>query len=453
LIYDGSEINEFIPIDYPGRVNVLEEREWKPEFEKLEDRLDHVFQNPLGYDQSFQEIITQNYGVNNKILLLIDDNTRPNVHTKILLPLLIPQLYRWGVDREDIHILFTSGTHRPPTEKEQKEILGPEIWEEVRGRLHAHDCDSGCVDTGMESSQGTPIIINEHLLTADIVVPVTDSELHYFAGVAGTVKSLIPGIAHRTTINKNHVKIFDPELGFNPGCRLGNIEGNPMINEIEEMAGKISSKIPIFGIDAIFSLRSEKIIYLNAGDLIKLHEEAAKRVASYRKVKMDEPANLVIISSKQLGLNLYQTGKAIHAAWHATKKGGEGKMIVLASCRDGVGNDPYLKTMHECTNMSLKKAMKYALENYCTEETFRIGNQKPIDVFRILMSIGEGNIQFITEMDHELMKNPLRMNPIEKRRGENARDALRRVIDDYISKAEYPNIHVIPDPGILITQK
>jgi len=51
------------------------------------------------------------------------------------------------------------------------------------------------------------------------------------------------------------------------------------------------------------------------------------------------------------------------------------------------------------------------------------------------------------------MKKPLRMNPIEKRKGENVRDVLRRVIDDYTSKAENPSIHVIPDPGILITQE
>ena len=40
---------------------------------------------------------------------------------------------------------------------------------------------------------------------------------------------------------------------------------------------------------------------------------------------------------------------------------------------------------------------------------------------------------------------------LEKRKGENVRDTLRRVIDDYISKAEYPHIHIITDPGILIT--
>lgn len=455
LLYDGNVINEFIPQNYNGLVKVLEETNWKPEFENLEDKLDDVLDNPVGYTESLEQLVTRYYGKHNKILLLLDDNTRPNEHTKILLPLLLPRLLDYGITKEDIHILFASGTHRAPTPTEQKIILGTNIWTEYQERLLVHDCDKDCTDLGIQSSMGTPIIINEHVMTADLVIPITDSELHYFAGVAGTIKELIPGVAARRTANRNHVRLFDKKLGFKTACRLGNVDRNPVITDIKEMVSEITKKVPLFGIDAIFGLHSGKIVYLNAGDLIKLHEAAARRIVAMRTVEINSPADIVIVSAKQLGINLYQTGKAIHTAWNAVKRGGKGKIIILAACRDGVGSDSYLQSMDQCKTKPLDQALEYVLAHYCTEETFRIGHQKPVDLIRILQSIGETNIHMVTEMDPELLKSTFRINPIDKRSEESVRTILRSVINEQMEQGEgeYPSIYVIPDPGVLIVQK
>ncbi|MFQ5819206.1 MAG: lactate racemase domain-containing protein [Candidatus Heimdallarchaeota archaeon] len=457
LLYDGKLVNHFIPKNYNGHVQILEETNWEPEFENLEDRLDEVLTNPVGYTESLKQLVTRYYGKTNKIMLLVDDNTRPNEHTKILLPLLLPRLLDYGVTKEDIHILFASGTHRAPTPTEQKIILGSNIWTEYQEQLLVHNCDKDCTDLGIQSSMGTPIIINEHVVTADLVIPITDSELHYFAGVAGTIKELIPGVAARRTTNRNHVRLFDKKLGFKAACRLGNVDGNPVINDIKEMVSEIAKKVPHFGIDAIFGLHSGKIVYLNAGDLIKLHEAAARRIVAMRTVEINSPADIVIVSAKQLGINLYQTGKAIHTAWNAVKRGGKGKIIVLAACRDGVGSDSYLQSMDQCKTKPLDQALKYVLAHYSTEETFRIGNQKPVDLIRILQSIEETNIHMVTEMDPGLLRNTFRINPIDKRPEESVGTVLRRVITDQMARGEeegeYPSIYVIPDPGVLIVQK
>lgn len=454
LLYNGEVINKFIPANHKGLVKVLEEKEWKPEFKNLEERLDEVLANPIGSTESLKQLVARYYGKTNKIILLVDDNTRPNEHTKILLPLLLPRLLDYGVTKEDIHILFASGTHRAPTPPEQKIILGSEIWTEYQERLLIHDCDKGCIDLGMQSGLGTPIIINEHVMTADIVIPITDSELHYFAGVAGTIKELIPGVAARRTINRNHVRLFDRELGFKAACRLGNVNGNPVITDIKEMVSEIAKKVPLFGIDAIFGLHSRKIVYLNAGDLVKLHEAAARRIVAMRTVEINSPADIVIVSAKQLGINLYQTGKAIHTAWNAVKRGGKGKIIVLAACRDGVGSDSYLQSIDQFKTKPLDQALESVLAHYCTEETFRIGNQKPVDLIRILQTIGETNIHMVTEMDPELLKSTFRINPVEKGPEESVIAVLRRVLTDLVAweKREkggsYPLIYVIPDPGV-----
>jgi len=78
LLYNGNVINEFIPQNYNGLVKVLEETNWKPEFENLEDKLDDVLDNLVGYTESLEQLVARYYGKHNKILLLLDDNTRPN---------------------------------------------------------------------------------------------------------------------------------------------------------------------------------------------------------------------------------------------------------------------------------------------------------------------------------------------------------------------------------------
>ncbi|MHA1303929.1 MAG: lactate racemase domain-containing protein [Candidatus Heimdallarchaeaceae archaeon] len=446
----GEEyINYFIPTEYKEQTKFLH----PPDFSKkkqyegtIEEALEKVLENPIGYDVSFSELLKSKYQPGNPVVIVIDDYTRPNIHTKIVLPPFLKIIISLGIPKEDIRILIATGTHRMPKDSEYVKMVGKEVYEEYKDIIISHDCEKNFTMVG-ESKAGTPMGFDSLVFESSILITITDTELHYFAGVAGTIKEICPGIAARVTVNRNHPKMFDRELGFVPGCRLGNAdETNPVISDIKDMVLKLKEKVTIFGIDTIVT--EGEIVYINAGDLVELHEEAKKQIVPMRTVEVPKPGDLVIVGVQSWGINLYQTGKGIHAAWNAVRKDGKGEILVVAPCPDGVGNANYAKTMEESKDMSLQEALEYVLDNYCSEETFRIGNQKPVDLLRIVKTVGEGNLKIITDMPEEEVKI-YRMVPLKKP-SEEPLDVLRKEVKDYMEKNPEASIYIMDDPGLYV---
>jgi nickel-dependent lactate racemase len=443
--YGSETIHQFLPDD-KGIIKVIESPEIQSSIKDLPSDLVHAIENPLG-TLPLKELVAQHYpGSGKKVLLIADDNTRPNRHTRILFPLICDYLIQeCGVDKGDLGILIASGTHRPPTEKEIKErILGKEICEQYCDNILIHNDQENLVDLGI-SSRNTPITINQDALEACLLITVSDSEYHYFAGVAGTVKQLFPGIAGRTTINTNHTQIFDNETGFKTVCRLGNTFGNPVISDMKEMAEIVKEKTPVFCIDAIMD-RGE-ITAVNAGDIIAMHDLANDLLYKRRVIEVEKGADLVIISMGKIGINLYQAGKGIHAAWNAVKKPG-GTILILAPCQDGVGSEGYRDSMKAVKDLDLDQAMNWVIDHTCSRETFRIGNQKPVDILRILKSLGEGRIRIMSEMEPEELKDIYRLDAIPDH-GSPA-DSLREFVSNFLDEKPDALIYLLRDSGLYV---
>ncbi|MEA2069675.1 MAG: nickel-dependent lactate racemase [Asgard group archaeon] len=436
--YGKTIINKFIPKG--TNAQVLEIDTEVQRVSDLEQRLDEILNDPID-SPSLRELVKNHYQPGEQVIILTDDNTRPNSHTRLLLPLLYPKLIDYGVKEEDVGILVASGTHRPPTEQEIREqVLGDSIWDKYHDHVMIHNCDEGIKQIG-SSTRGTPIYLNEEAISACLLIAMTDSEYHYFAGVAGTVKQIFPGISGRKTISKNHPKAFTKETGFRPECRLGNTEGNPVIQDMIEMVKIVNETKPIFCVDAI--LHHKEIVHLNAGDIISLHMKARELLKPLREIEVEQGADLTIITTGELGLNLYQADKGIHAAWNATKKGG--KILLLARAQDGVGNKPYHETMLAVKDKDVAEALAWVVANKCSEETFRIGNQKPVDLLRILK---QNQIDMITEMDHEELKETFRINPVEIEG--NVQDTLRQYVKQFLQENKAGLIYVMNDAGLYV---
>jgi nickel-dependent lactate racemase len=212
------------------------------------------------------------------------------------------------------------------------------------------------------------------------------------------------------------------------------------------MVSIVKKQVAIFGIDTIVT--EGEIVYINAGDLVDLHDEASDIIVDMRTVKLSKPGNIVISGMLSWGINLYQAGKGIHAAWNAVGKDGNSEIIAVAPLPDRIGNANYEKVMIEAKDMPLQEALEYILDNYCTEETFKIGNQKPVDSLRILKTIGEGNLKFVSNMDSEELKI-YRATPIKKPE-EGPVEALRREVRDYMNKNSEGIIYIMDDPGLYV---
>lgn len=449
LQYNGTKVSKFIPQSLEDRVKVLESKGLKP-LPNVDKALSTALQQPLDMEESFSKFVKEHHTPGKTITFLVDDHTRSNIHTKIILPRIIKRLSDLGVHHADIQILISTGTHRAPTQPEIKNhILGKDLYATYKDQIVIHDSQNNTQKIG-ESQEGTPILIDEHLLDSSIVIPLTDSNYHYFAGIAGTVKEFIPGNAGDITVRYNHTKMFDLESGFKENVRLGNTDGNPVHSEIKEMVRTVASYVDIFCIDCI--VQNDKIVNIAAGDIFACHEQAKKILPKASETYVDELGDLVIVSAKAQGIDLYQAGKAFHAGWRAIKKNKRSWIIVLASCRDKWGKDPFYEAMKAVKGMDVDSAMKHLLKTRCTKENFEIGDQKPIDLFRIMKTTGEKSLKIVSEMDPELLKHVFRIDPLKKQ-NETVKKALRNAIEKFMNTHKDPTIYLLKNPDILTLPK
>jgi len=445
ILYGSELITDFLPTNR-GRIKVIDSPEILSEITDLQTGLISALNNPIN-SLPLEELVKQVYpGSGKKVLVMADDNTRPNQHTKLLHPLILDYLInKCQVKKEDLGILIASGTHRPPTDEEIRDrILGKALYAEYKDQVIIHDDLNNLQDLG-KSSNNTPITVNKDAYDACLLIPVTDSEYHYFAGVAGTVKQLFPGVAGRITTNTNHTKMFDKETGFKPVCRLGNTAGNPVIADMKEMTEIVQEYTSVFCIDAIMD--HGEITSLNAGNIISLHDLANELLYTRRVIAVEESADLVIVSVGKLGLNLYQSGKGIHAAWNAAKQPG-GMVLLLAPCQDGPGTVGYQETMEAIQDMDLEQALSWVIDNQCSPETFRIGNQKPVDSIRILKTLGENQIKILSEMDPAELSRVYRIDAIPDLG--SPRESLRQFVNEFLDQKPDALIYILKDSGLYV---
>ena len=449
LAYGADEIDEFIPTSVKD-VTILQIDEFTPDFSDLKQKLNEVLESPIG-SKPFDELVKEIYEEGKRILFMIDDKTRPNTHTRILLPILGDRLLNLGVLKEDIGIIISSGSHVLASQEEiEDKILGPELFKTWGMNVFNHDCDSGNIRVG-ETSRGTPIFIDQQVLDASLLIPLSDSEYHYFAGQAGTVKLFCPGVAGRETIRVNHPRMFDLEKGFKEGCRLGNCEGNPVIEDMIEITTIMKERIHIFCVDTI--VHHGEIVYLQAGDIIECHKAASAPLRELRVVDVDEPADIAFVSVGKLGVNLYQAGKGIHAAWNAVRHDRKGWIVLLAPCEDGIGSAGYEEAMHAAKDLEVQDALRFVIEKYGSEETFKIGNQKPPDLFRILLDVAEGNIKVISGLNPDELRSVYRMEGCSVQDSSEVQKILRDLVDRFLKEHPNPKVYVLDDPGLLINVK
>ncbi|MFW9793259.1 MAG: lactate racemase domain-containing protein [Candidatus Thorarchaeota archaeon] len=449
LNYGDTEIDEFIPTSVAD-VTILEVAEYTPDFTIFEKKLNEVLDSPVG-SKPFNDFVKDTYEEGKCILFMVDDKTRPNIHTKKLLPIVTDRLMRIGVRKEDIGIIISSGSHVPASPKEVEErILGSDLYKMWGNNVLTHDCDKGNTHVG-ETSRGTPILIDQQVLDSCLLIPLSDSEYHYFAGQAGTVKLFCPGVAGRETIRVNHPRMFDLEKGFNEGCRLGNCDGNPVIEDMIEITTIMKEKIPIFCVDTI--VHHGEVVYLQAGDIIECHKSASAPLRDLRVVDVDEPADIAFVSVGKLGVNLYQAGKGIHAAWNALRHDRKGWIVLLAPCEDGIGSAGYEEAMHAAKDLEVRDALRFVIEKYGSKETFKIGNQKPPDLFRILLDVAEGNIKIVSGLDPDELRDIYRMEGCLVQDTNEVQQILRDLVNRFLKENPNPKVYILSDPGLLINVK
>ncbi|HEY6230466.1 MAG TPA: nickel-dependent lactate racemase, partial [Pyrinomonadaceae bacterium] len=275
-----------------------------------------------------------------------------------ILNILIRRLIQNGVAPADIAIIFATGIHRPVTAAEKIELLTPFIAQRVKTIDHNALDPSQLIALG-QTERGTPIELNRALKDYDHTVITGGLGFHYFAGFTGGRKSICPGLASAKTIAATHMLALDFEHGGRrAGVGAASLDGNAVHQECERIAALAE---PRFGINTVVNEYGQATEVF-AGHWRAAHRAGCRDYLAGHSVPIERRRDLVIVSAggSPYDINLIQAHKALEMAAHACNDGGT--IILLAECRDGLGQPQFLKWFDEKNAAALEQRLRQEFE-------------------------------------------------------------------------------------------
>jgi len=353
--YGTGSIKTSIPLaNYQGTaVPVQPLQPVENDVEEIKRALRHPFGTPP---------LSQLVKANDKIAIIVSDNTRPTPTRCILGPVLA-ELHDKGIRPGAITIIIACGLHEPSPLSSLILMLGQDILDRYKVVNHDADDNNNLVLAGYTST-GIPVKINRIVYEADVRISIGSIDPHRFAGWSGGGKNILPGVAARETVNAHHILLQEPTV------RLGITEGNPFREQLEEAAklGKLD-----FIINVVLTSQ-KKIACVVVGDLVAAHRAGVEFAHERMKVKVEKLADVVIASPGGAPRDgeFWQTeGKCLGPIADIVKTGGI--VIAVAQCLKGIGNAEFAHFLSSMNvgemeeelqkgpfSMALAKAYKFA---------------------------------------------------------------------------------------------
>jgi nickel-dependent lactate racemase len=313
-----------------------------------------------------------------EVLFVVNDGARPTPTARIL-------DYLGGeIEKRSVRFLVATGSHRPPTAVEFKQIFGP-WFERFQRAIYVHDAHAGSEMVPLKTTScGTPLAVNRRIVEARKIVALSSVEPHYFAGYTGGRKSFFPGVAAYATMEHNH------RLALDEGAAPLSLEGNPVHEDLLEAMGTLHEK-EIYSLQVVLA-HSHHICAAFAGSLEGSFAAAAKKAREVFAVEVSEPADVVVtVAPAPLDLDLYQSQKALEHGRLALKKGGV--LILVAQCPMGIGNEGFYRLLCQATHPEEVRSL--------IAGSFTLGDHKAAKIADLAM---EARIWGVTDLDPAIVE-------------------------------------------------
>jgi len=314
-----------ISFDFPSGTHI-------PQFSEPEYDIDRE-----SFRKDLLNYLPKNIENYQRVAIVVSDKTRLCGYREFL-PWLTELLAEQGAGKPNVTFYIAYGTHARQTEEECLNSYG-EIYNEYKF-VH-HDCtDISVFESRGTTSRGTPVAIRRDILDSTLLITFGSISHHYFAGYGGGRKMLFPGLASKVAVYHNHGLFLDRRnRSLEAGCQPGNLEGNPLAEDLKEIDTYAPPKISIHGIlDA-----SGKVCRLLIGNSYKDFAGACKVHDSYYRYTGVEQFDLVVASGGGYpkDINFIQAHKSVHHAAAFVRDGG--RLIMLCECIDRIGSNYFLK--------------------------------------------------------------------------------------------------------------
>lgn len=399
--------NEKIEIDIDDKriISVIKQNQISS-LEKPKYQVKKSLTNPIGTESLFKLL---NQEKPEKIVIIVNDITRPTPY-KTILPPILDIIEKSEIDPNCVTLLVATGIHRPNTHEENIESFGKEIVDKYNIVNHNPDHNLKSIGTLSDNKE---LRINEIAANSDFLITTGQINLHYFAGYSGGRKSILPGIASRDLITVNHARMNEP------GCQSGSIDKNPIHAIMLEAALLANVR---FTVNVVTNNKKE-ILSVFSGDINTAWKKGVEFCRSISTININEKADVVIVSAGGFpkDINLYQAQKALEHAAIATKPGGT--IVLFAACQEGYGEPKFKEWMDNTNNWQEIFAL--------FDKKFELGGHK---AFALARALHDKTTLVITELSENIINN---CNLIKI---ENIQEAL-----DYInSKNSDWNCYIMP---------
>ncbi len=308
-----------LPIEVPDAVTTVLEPTYVTGLPDETAAVRAALRHPLN-TRSLREHVTPG----DTVAISICDSTRP-MPSHTVLPVVLDELSH--IPPGDIVVLVATGTHRPTSDNELREMLGTELLDRCDVVNH-----SAFAETELrrlpDVEPRVPVWLNRRWLDADVRITTGFVEPHFFAGFSGGPKMVVPGLAGLETTMRLH----DAEMIGSPQARWGVTDGNPIHDAIRRIARQCGVD---FSVDVAIN-RDRHITEVAAGELFTVHAKIRDIVRRCAMQRFSSPFDVVVTTNSgyPLDQNLYQTVKGLSAAAQVVKEGG---IILCASeCTDGL---------------------------------------------------------------------------------------------------------------------
>lgn len=275
---------------------------------------------PIGMDR-FSKILKPS----SKVLLIVDDISRPTP-VRLILPPLLAELALAGVPAANIKLLIALGTHRPMTPAEIEQKVGPEIARNYPVLNHEWDNPDALHDYG-RLEDGTPVILNKQMALADFVIGIGSIAPHPAAGFSGGGKIIAPGVATEAAVGDFHWK----SVHF-PEREVLGVRDNPMRRIIDAIAAKA-------GLSAIVNVVADgrqRIVKVVTGDPVQAHRVGCEYALNLFGVTVDPDwgVEIYIADSHPMDQEMWQAVKGMCALDVVAPDGAVA--ILVTPCPEGV---------------------------------------------------------------------------------------------------------------------
>ena len=276
--------------------------------------------------------VTDLVSPNDTVAVVVTDITRAT-SDDVLVDVLLSELRRVGVYREQVTIVVGLGLHRPMTDAELEMMLGDHADIAVN-----HDPDKA-VEVG--TIDGTPVELNRRVAMADRVLSTGMVEPHQYAGFSGGGKTVAIGAGGDPLIRYTH----GPEMLSQEGVRLGRVADNPFREAVDE-AGDAC------GLEFCLNVTHGPagILDVAAGEPRQVVRELADSAREALSVEVDEEYDAIVAGvGAPKDANLYQASRAatyvVLGAKNPLREGG--RIVVPAALPEGAGEGTGERRFHE----------------------------------------------------------------------------------------------------------